>query len=32
VLSWLDANIRLALETEEYGAALRDILEEILEG
>lgn len=30
ILSWLDANIRLALETEEYGPALRDIMEEIL--
>ncbi|MDO9556405.1 MAG: UTP--glucose-1-phosphate uridylyltransferase GalU [Coriobacteriia bacterium] len=30
VLSWLDANIRLALETEEYGAALREMLEGIL--
>jgi len=30
ILSWLDANIRLALETDEYGAALRDILEDIL--
>ncbi|MBN2404605.1 MAG: UTP--glucose-1-phosphate uridylyltransferase GalU [Coriobacteriia bacterium] len=30
ILSWLDANIRLALETEEYGPQLRDIMEGIL--
>jgi len=30
ILSWLDANIRLALETEEFGPQLRDILQEIL--
>lgn len=27
ILSWLDANLRLALETEEYGPAVREMLE-----
>jgi len=30
VLSWLQANVALALETEEYGSGLRDALEEML--
>ncbi|MDI6901109.1 MAG: UTP--glucose-1-phosphate uridylyltransferase GalU [Anaerosomatales bacterium] len=30
VLSWMEANIALALETEEFGAALRDSLEKLL--
>lgn len=30
VLSWLEANVALALETEEYGPALRDSLERLL--
>lgn len=32
VLSWLEANVALALETEEYGAQLREGLERILGG
>ncbi|MDO8950802.1 MAG: UTP--glucose-1-phosphate uridylyltransferase GalU [Actinomycetota bacterium] len=30
VLSWLEANVTLALETEEYGLALRDSLKKLL--
>lgn len=30
VLSWLQANVALALETEEYGEGLRDVLKEML--
>ncbi|MBE0417172.1 MAG: UTP--glucose-1-phosphate uridylyltransferase, partial [Coriobacteriia bacterium] len=30
VLSWLEANIELALATEEFGPALRDSLERLL--
>lgn len=30
VLSWLEANVALALETEEYGSGLRDSLEKLL--
>ncbi len=30
VLSWLEANVALALETEEFGSALRDSLEDML--
>jgi len=30
VLSWLEANVLLGLESKEYGAALRDSLEKIL--
>lgn len=30
VLSWLEANVALALETQEYGSALRDSLESML--
>ena len=29
-LSWLEANVALALETEEFGPALRDSLERML--
>jgi UTP--glucose-1-phosphate uridylyltransferase len=30
VLSWLEANVALTLDTEEYGPALRDLLEKML--
>ncbi len=30
ILSWLEANVALALDTEEFGPALRDALEELL--